>query len=108
MLRLSCLTLHLLSILATADDADPKTANGWLKRGAELFSKRKFADAVKAYTECLKLDPKNATALDSRGSTYFMLGKFKESVADFDSYIQLKPAEANGHWRRGISLYYAG
>jgi lipoprotein NlpI len=29
-------------------------------------------------------------------------------VADFDAYLKLAPEMANEHWRRGISLYYAG
>ena len=37
-----------------------------------------------------------------------MRGKFVESVADFDRYLMLHPDRANGHWRRGISLWYAG
>jgi lipoprotein NlpI len=37
-----------------------------------------------------------------------MRGRFAESVADFDRFIALQPDKANGHWRRGISLYYAG
>src|SRR5207249_2720918 len=32
----------------------------------------------------------------------------KESADDFDAYIKLRPKEFEGHWRRGISLYYAG
>ena len=32
----------------------------------------------------------------------------KESLADFDKFLALRPAEKNGHWKRGISLYYAG
>jgi lipoprotein NlpI len=102
---LSALVVALAPILAVADD---KTAAEYLKSGAQHFGKRQYADAVKDFTECLRLEPNNADALDRRGSGYFMLGKFKESVADFDAFLKLKPKEGNGHWRRGISLYYAG
>ena len=37
-----------------------------------------------------------------------MRGKFAESVSDFDRYLKLAPGKANGHWQRGITLYYAG
>lgn len=102
-------TLSALVCLAVTSTADePKDAAGYLKRGIERQGKRKFDEAIRDFTECLKLDPKNLEALDRRGSTYFFAGKFNESVADFDAQIKLDPKLADGHWRRGISLYYAG
>lgn len=87
---------------------EPKTAGDWLRRGREEYDKRQYAEAVASLTKCLKLDANNDEALDLRGSAWFKRGKFAESVADFDRVIALKPEKANGHWRRGISLYYAG
>ncbi len=86
----------------------PTTAEGWYRRGAEQMQRRELAAAEKSLTACLKLDPDHAAALDTRGSVHFLLGKFAESVADFDRQVRLRPETANGHWRRGISLYYAG
>lgn len=60
------------------------------------------------YTRLIEIDPLNAEAYDARGSEQFKRGKVAESVADFDRFLKLRPREANGHWRRGISLYYAG
>ena len=37
-----------------------------------------------------------------------MLGDFKGAVADFDAFLKMHPEKANGHWRRGIALYYLG
>ena len=59
-------------------------------------------------TSAAATPPEAAAVLDQRGSAYFMVGKFSESVADFDKQITLRPKVANEHWRRGISLYYAG
>jgi lipoprotein NlpI len=106
---LPLLAALLVACPAAGDDKNgPKTAKEWLDRGAECYGDRRWDDAVKAFTECLRLDPRNADAFDRRGSAQFMRGKFAESVADFDSAIKLEPGKANGHWRRGISLYYAG
>jgi lipoprotein NlpI len=54
------------------------------------------------------LDPKLAEAYNHRGSERFKLGQIRESIADFDRYLELKPQETPGHWKRGISYYYAG
>src|SRR5262245_35818457 len=91
-----------LSLLAIAAD-EPTTAAGFLKRGNDRYMKGKFAEAIKDYSECLRLEPKNIEALDGRGNAHFMAGKFAESVADFDAQVKLDPKLFNGHWRRGIS-----
>lgn len=52
--------------------------------------------------------PRTADEFEARGSDHFRASKFAESVADFDAEIQLQPARSPWHWKRGISLYYAG
>ena len=47
-------------------------------------------------------------ALEQSGSEHFRAGRFTESVAAFDEEIRLDPRRAPWHWKRGISLYYAG
>jgi lipoprotein NlpI len=110
-MRLPSLLFVLLLVTswtAAEDKPEPASAKEWLKKGREAYGKRKFDEAVTAFTKCLKRDADNSSALDERGNAFFMLGKFSESVADFDRYLKLEPGKANGHWRRGISLYYAG
>lgn len=107
-MRSVILLLPLLAVSAFAEDRkSPTTAEDWYKQGAEQFNQHKFADAIKSLSRCLELSKDHPDALDARGSAYFMVGRFNESVADFDRSIQLRPERANGHWRRGISLYYA-
>jgi lipoprotein NlpI len=38
----------------------------------------------------------------------FRAGDFAGSLADYNRAIELRPEAARGHWRRGISCYYAG
>lgn len=49
-----------------------------------------------------------AEILDRRGSVAFKLGMFQQSLRDFDKFLELRPKEYPGHWRRGITCYYAG
>jgi len=46
--------------------------------------------------------------LEQRGSDHFRASRFAESVADFDREITLDARRGPWHWKRGISLYYAG
>jgi lipoprotein NlpI len=46
--------------------------------------------------------------LEQRGSDHFRASRFPESVAAFDREIALDAKRSPWHWKRGISLYYAG
>jgi lipoprotein NlpI len=105
---MTLLALLPLTPALAAGDVQPKTAADWLHKGRVEYGKHKYAESVASLTNCLRLDADNDEALDLRGSAQFMRGKFSESVTDFDRAIAAKPEKANGHWRRGISLYYAG
>lgn len=96
------------SAVVNADKEGPQSAADWLAVARKHYAARRWADAQSAVDKCLSLDKDDAAALQLRGSVHFMRGQFKDSVADFDRVIALRPKEANGHWQRGISLYYAG
>lgn len=64
-------------------------------------------EAVAALTTALEIEPNNVELLDERGNAHFKAGLFKESALDFDRVIKQQPDQFNGHWRRGISLWYA-
>ena len=52
--------------------------------------------------------PTTPNVQEELGSRMFRAGRFAESVAAFDEEIRLDPRRAPWHWKRGISLYYAG
>src|SRR5262249_43699304 len=97
-----------LDLADKAIRADPKSARARFVRGRAYEVSGKHAEAVADFDKAIDLDAKLADAYDHRGSEQFKLGKVKESLADFDKYLGLKPEAKNGHWKRGISLYYAG
>lgn len=87
---------------------DPKNPQAELLLGKALADQRKPAEAVRAFDAALALNKTFLIAADARGGEQFKLGKIAESVADFDAYLKANPGDAPAHWRRGISLYYAG
>lgn len=91
---------------AVADNA--RDAQAFLLRGEAHEVLEQHKEAVADFTRALELDPKLAVAYDLRGSEHFKLGHIAESLADFDRFLALRPAAASGHWKRGITLYYAG
>jgi lipoprotein NlpI len=79
-----------------------------MKYQIRFFSAAVFVLAFAAATYSAEPTPTTAVEYEARGSKQFIAGKFAESVADFDVEIQLQPARSPWHWKRGISLYYAG
>lgn len=90
----------------------PNNPEIYLMRGVAheglLKHKEAIADFDKTISLGAKTGPEVAEAYNRRGSEHFRLGHVNESIRDFDEYIKLQPNEAAGHWKRGISLYYAG
>jgi lipoprotein NlpI len=99
---------EVLTLTKKAADLDPKNPDVPFAAGTAHLALRQNAEAVKAFTEVIKLEPKAAIAYDRRGDAQLKLGHFKEAIADFDEYLKANPKFAPDHWRRGIALYYAG
>jgi lipoprotein NlpI len=87
---------------------DPRAPQAQYLLGRALGDQRKSTDAIKAFDAALALDKTFLWAVNARGGEQFKLGKIEESIADFDTFLKANSAEAPAHWRRGISLYYAG
>lgn len=96
-------------------DGDLIMAEELAKEAAEQAPEDMFAQyvlrgvsAVARLTKLLEAEPDDPDLWDARGAEYFKLGEVEPSIADFDRALKLDPRRSPGHWRRGISLYYAG
>ena len=97
-----------LPLTKKAAALDPKNPAIFYAAGIAHAGLRQHDEAVKAFTEVIKLEPKALVALDKRADAYLKSGKFAEAVADFDAYLKERPKDGPDHWRRGLALYYAG
>lgn len=97
-----------------AIDAAPADARPRLLLATIHEQRRAYRDAAVAYSDILSLKglplaPSSAAEIhDRRGSAHFLAGEIDASIADFDKAIELDPGRLAGHWKRGISYYYAG
>jgi lipoprotein NlpI len=97
-----------LTAAQKAMDADPKSPVAVFLRGEAYAAQRKHAEAIKDFDAAFALDKTYLIAIDRRGGERFKLGQIQESIDDFNAYLKAYPKEEPGHWRRGISFYYAG
>jgi lipoprotein NlpI len=86
----------------------PKSPDAVFTRGEAYAAQRKHAEAIRDDEAALTLDKTYLIAIDRRGGERFKLGQVAESIEDFNTYLKAYPKDEPGHWRRGISFYYAG
>ncbi len=58
--------------------------------GRAKYNEKRFAEAVEAFTECLRSNSKNAKAADYLGLSYERLGKIEEALAAYRVAVSLE------------------
>jgi len=66
---------------------DPNDSDGWYNLGRTKYNENRFAEAISAFQQCLKLDPKNVKAEDNLGLSFAGLGHNEEAAAAYQKAI---------------------
>jgi Flp pilus assembly protein TadD len=61
----------------------PDDAHGWYLLGRTKYNENRFAEAVSAFQQSLKLDPRNVKTEDNLGLSYAGLGRNEEAIAAY-------------------------
>ena len=103
----------LRSILQSDPDYKPaqilikriKDSEGRKDMANQLYSAKKTTEAMRAYTECLKLDPPNryynSLILSNRAACYMQDSDFIKALTDINRAIELNPSYVKAYHRRG-------
>ncbi|PYU80435.1 MAG: hypothetical protein DMG50_20080 [Acidobacteria bacterium] len=62
---------------------NPKDSESWYYLGRTKYNENRFAEAISAFEECLKLDPQNVKTEDNLGLSYAGLGRNEEAIAAY-------------------------
>jgi Flp pilus assembly protein TadD len=65
----------------------PSDSDGWYHLGRTKYSENRFAEAISAFQQCLKLDLKNVKAEDNLGLSFAGLGRNDEATAAYQQAI---------------------
>ncbi|PYT80976.1 MAG: hypothetical protein DMG40_10715 [Acidobacteria bacterium] len=65
----------------------PNDSEGWYYLGRTKYNENRFAEAVSAFQQCLKLDPQNVKAEDNLGLSFAGLGRNEEAAAAYHRAI---------------------
>jgi tetratricopeptide (TPR) repeat protein len=78
--------------LTKSVERHPDNASAQYFLGRARYNQKRFDEAVRAFTECLKLDPRNFKAADNLGLSFEGLGKTEDAVAAYRKAIALDRA----------------
>lgn len=65
----------------------PNDSEGWYYLGRAKYNENRFAEAISAFQQCLKLDPQNVKAEDNLGLSFTGLGRNEEATAAYNQAI---------------------
>jgi len=85
---------------ATAGD---HTAEGWFEEGLSLENNCAYGEAIKKYSEAIKLNPDYSEAYFRRAKSYAIApATSSEALEDFTRVIELDPENADAYYERGL------
>lgn len=65
----------------------PNDSDGWYNLGRAKYNENRFAEAISAFQQCVKLDPKNVKAEDNLGLSFAGLGRNEEAATAYQHAI---------------------
>src|SRR5215471_2459854 len=68
-------------------DWAPNDSDGWYSLGRTKYNENRFAEAISAFQQCLKLDPKNVKAENNLGLSFAGMGRNEEASAAYQQAI---------------------
>lgn len=80
----------------------------WNNKGVKLEKAGKYAEAIKAYDQAIKLNPKYIEAWNNKGVALFNLGRYEVSIRVYEQAIKLDPNDADVWYNKGVALEKLG
>ena len=85
--------------------ASPKVAEAYNNRGLAFYNLKLYQDAIKDFSQSIRMKPGYAEAFNNRGNAYYELDQYEKARADFDESIKIKPKYSKAHMNRGLVYF---
>ena len=77
-----------------------ETCEMFFNRGYAYYDKKQYDEAIKDYTEAIRLDPNYAWAYNNRGNVYYSKKDYDRAIADYDEALRVDPSFTIAQTRR--------
>ncbi len=88
-------------------DKDPSNASARVQLGNLYFDAERYDDAIRWYTEALKLAPKDVDVSTDLGVSYYYANQPDKALAQFDQSLKLDPTHAKTILNVGVVKAFA-
>ena len=92
--------------LKTAIAADPKNAATYTQLGNVYFDAQRFADAITAYEQSLKINPNDPDVSTDLGVSYYYTNRPDQALVQFDRSLAIDPKHTKTLLNKGIVLAF--
>jgi tetratricopeptide (TPR) repeat protein len=82
-----------------------RTSDTYRNRGDAFLSKKKYGEAVRAYSFAIQLDPTDTACFHNRGAAYYGKAEYGKAIEDYSEAIRLNPKDEAGFNNRGMAYY---
>ena len=89
--------------LQVESNSNQDKARSYFKQGLSLLGAKKYPEAIKAFSEVIKIQPNNQYGYLGRGISYFSLKQYQQAKTDLDKTIELDNSIAYAYFFRGGS-----
>ncbi|CAL1292911.1 unnamed protein product [Larinioides sclopetarius] len=86
--------------------SDKEKATLLKDQGNVALNAGKFDEAIRFYSEAIKVDPANHVLYSNRSAAYCKAAKYEDALKDAEKTIELKPDFVKGYSRKGAALAY--
>ena len=84
------------------------TAQEWFERGYKFQEARNLEEAIRCYTEAIRLEPGFLGAYGNRGNTFMNHGDVDRAITDYNQVLTLNPNDEMTYFNRAIALKAKG
>lgn len=101
---LPLVSLYLIFVAGYPQSPDRK-ARRLFDEGCESISRKEFREAIKKFSDALKISPGFLEAYENRGVAKYYLLDYKGAIEDYNIALEINPNDFNTYGRRGWAKF---
>jgi len=101
-------TVQVAASHAPSINTNELTAQEWFERGYRFQEAKNLEEAIRCYTEAIRLEPGFLEAYGNRGNVFMNTGDAASAIIDYRQVLTLKPNESSTYFNRGLALKTQG